>query len=300
MRYSVMATTDQTGGALAILIDADNANPAIVKGLIDEVAKFGRATVRRIYGDWTTPNLGSWKDVLLEHSIQPIQQFAYTTGKNATDSALIIDAMDLLYAGNLDGFCIVSSDSDFTRLASRLKESGKRVYGFGEKKTPQPVRRRLRPLHLHRSVHARGRPERRAARRPRSSERDREFLDLVGGAVDDASDDSGWAHLGAVGTNLTKKRPDFDSRNYGYSKLSDLLDASQALRGQARRTRRAGQAPSRQVIGLTIPAFRGVSASAQRRSEPPARQMPRRRSGPSCPATGRNRWRRAAARCRGG
>ena len=133
-----MAISDEPGGALAILIDADNASPSIVKGLIDEVAKLGRATVRRIYGDWTTPNLGSWKDVLLEHSIQPMQQFAYTKGKNATDSSLIIDAMDLLYAGNLDGFCIVSSDSDFTRLASRLKESGKRVYGFGEKKTPRP------------------------------------------------------------------------------------------------------------------------------------------------------------------
>src|SRR5262245_43517265 len=118
-----MATLTETSGALAILIDADNASPSIVKGLMDEVAKLGRATVRRIYGDWTTPNLGSWKSALLEHSIQPVQQFAYTKGKNATDSSLIIDAMDLLYAGNLDGFCLVSSDSDFTRLASRLKES---------------------------------------------------------------------------------------------------------------------------------------------------------------------------------
>jgi uncharacterized LabA/DUF88 family protein len=220
-----MATSDEPGNALAILIDADNANPAIVKGLIDEVAKFGRATVRRIYGDWTTPNLGSWKAVLLEHSIQPMQQFAYTKGKNATDSSLIIDAMDLLYAGNLDGFCIVSSDSDFTRLASRLKESGKRVYGFGEKKTPRPfVAACDRFIYTEVFTKVEGQaPQRQPAA---ELDRDRAFLDLVGGAVDDASDETGWAHLGVVGSILTKKEPDFDSRNYGYSKLSDLLEAS--------------------------------------------------------------------------
>ncbi|MFO7325612.1 MAG: NYN domain-containing protein [Pseudomonadota bacterium] len=221
-----MATTpSETGPALAILIDADNANPAIVRGLIDEVAKLGRATVRRIYGDWTAPNLASWKKVLLEHSLQPIQQFAYTQGKNATDSALIIDAMDLLYAGNVDGFCIVSSDSDFTRLASRLKESGKRVYGFGEKKTPRPfVAACDRFIYTEVFTRAPGQaPSRKAAA---ELDRDREFLELVGGAVDDASDDSGWAHLGVVGSILTKKEPDFDPRNYGYSKLSDLLEAS--------------------------------------------------------------------------
>jgi uncharacterized LabA/DUF88 family protein len=221
----LVATPDAPGDALAILIDADNANPAIVKGLIDEVAKFGRATVRRIYGDWTLPNLGSWKAVLLEHSLQPMQQFAYTKGKNATDSSLIIDAMDLLYAGNLDGFCIVSSDSDFTRLASRLKESGKRVYGFGEQKTPRPFVAacdRFIYTEVFTQVEGQG------PRRKPSAElaRDRAFAELVGGAVDAGSDDSGWAHLGAVGTNLTKKEPDFDSRNYGYSKLSDLLEAS--------------------------------------------------------------------------
>ena len=221
-----MATPEESSPALAILIDADNASSAIVKGLIDEVAKFGRATVRRIYGDWTKPNLGSWKDVLLEYSIQPIQQFAYTKGKNATDSTLIIDAMDLLYAGNLDGFCIVSSDSDFTRLASRLKESGKRVYGFGEKKTPGPfVAACDRFIYTEVFTRVEGQAPR---RKPAAElERDKDFHDLVSGAVDDASDESGWAHLGMVGTNLTKKRPDFDSRNYGYSKLSDLLDATQ-------------------------------------------------------------------------
>lgn len=221
-----MPTPEEAGAALAILIDADNANPAIVKGLIDEVAKFGRATVRRIYGDWTTPNLGKWKESLLEHSIQPMEQFAYTKGKNATDSTMIIDAMDLLYAGNLDGFCIVSSDSDFTRLASRLKESGKRVYGFGEKKTPRPFVAacdRFIYTEVFTRVEGQAAPQRKKAE---ELDRDRDFLDLVGGAVDDATDDSGWAHLGAVGSILTKKEPDFDSRNYGYGKLSDLLDAS--------------------------------------------------------------------------
>ncbi|MEJ0086428.1 MAG: NYN domain-containing protein [Pseudomonadota bacterium] len=220
-----MLNPQESSGTLAILIDADNASPAIVKGLVDEVAKLGRATVRRIYGDWTTPNLGSWKEALLEHSIQPIQQFAYTKGKNATDSSLIIDAMDLLYAGNLDGFCIVSSDSDFTRLASRLKESGRRVYGFGEKKTPRPFVAacdRFIYTEIFTSV------EGQAPRRQSAAELDRNqrFIDLVGGAVDDASEDSGWAHLSAVGGILNKKEPDFDSRNYGYSKLSDLLEAS--------------------------------------------------------------------------
>jgi uncharacterized LabA/DUF88 family protein len=220
-----MAIPEESSSALAILIDADNANPAIVKGLIDEVAKLGRATVRRIYGDWTLPNLSSWKAVLLEHSIQPIQQFAYTKGKNATDSSMIIDAMDLLYADNLDGFCLVSSDSDFTRLASRLKESGKRVYGFGEKKTPRPfVAACDRFIYTEVFTQLEGQAPR---RKPASElDRDRAFLDLVGGAVDDASDESGWAHLGVVGSILTKKEPDFDSRNYGYSKLSDLLDGS--------------------------------------------------------------------------
>src|SRR3954464_3134183 len=172
-----METAADSSATLAILIDADNARPSIVQGLMDEVAKLGRATVRRIYGDWTTPNLSSWKAALLDHSIQPVQQFAYTKGKNATDSALIIDAMDLLYAGNLDGFCIVSSDSDFTRLASRLKESGKRVYGFGEKKTPRPFVAacdRFIYTEVFTRVEGQAAPQRRAAS---ELDRDRAFLD---------------------------------------------------------------------------------------------------------------------------
>lgn len=215
----------ESTATLAILIDADNASPSIIQGLIDEVAKLGRATVRRIYGDWTTPNLGSWKAELLNHSIQPVQQFAYTKGKNATDSALIIDAMDLLYAGNLDGFCLVSSDSDFTRLASRLKESGKRVYGFGALKTPKPfVAACDRFIYTEVLGAAAGNalPRKSAA----EMDRDAEFVALVGDAVDDSADDSGWANLGAVGNIIRNKKPDFDPRNYGYKKLWELLDAS--------------------------------------------------------------------------
>jgi uncharacterized LabA/DUF88 family protein len=236
-----MATPDTSSDALAILIDADNANPAIVKGLIAEVAKFGTATVRRIYGDWTSDQLKTWKDALLEHSIQPIQQFGYTRGKNATDSAMIIDAMDLLYAGHLDGFCIVSSDSDFTRLASRLRESGKRVYGFGEQKTPRPfVAACDRFIYTEIFTQVEGKAPKRKA--TSELERDRAFMALVGGAVDAATDEGGWAHLGAVGSNLTKTEPDFDSRNYGYGKLSDLLEASKLFEvkreGQLVRVRR--------------------------------------------------------------
>lgn len=221
------SNNDESSPTLAILIDADNANPAIAKPLIDEVARLGRATVRRIYGDWTTPNLQPWKAQLLELSIQPIQQFAYTKGKNATDSTMIIDAMDLLYAGNLDGFCIVSSDSDFTRLASRLKESGKRVYGFGEKKTPRPfVAACDRFIYTEVFTPVEGQVPVRRKQAP-ELDRDKEFLDLVGSAVDAALDDTGWALLGPVGSILNKKQPDFDPRNYGYSKLSDLLDASE-------------------------------------------------------------------------
>jgi uncharacterized LabA/DUF88 family protein len=220
-----MPTHEPSTATLAILIDADNASPEIVKGLIDEVAKLGRATVRRIYGDWTTPNLARWKDAALEHSIQPIQQFAYTTRKNSTDSAMIIDAMDLLYAGNLDGFCLVSSDSDFTRLASRLKESGKFVYGFGEQKTP-PALVAACDRFIYTEVFAKVEGQAPTRRTPAQLDADNELLELVGGAIDDAAEESGWAHLGEVGNIMTKKSPAFDSRNYGYKKLSDLVEAA--------------------------------------------------------------------------
>jgi uncharacterized LabA/DUF88 family protein len=222
------AMSDEINSRLAVLIDADNANPAIIKGLLEEVAKFGVATVKRIYGNWTTPSLGGWKAVLLEHSIQPMQQFAYTSGKNATDSAMIIDAMDLLYAGHLDGFCLVSSDSDFTKLASWLRESGKRVYGFGEEKTPQPFVRACDRF-IYTEVFS-ATPAAGQGRKPRSTrelQQDAKLLELLRKAIDAASDEAGWAHLGSVGTIITNTAPDFDPRSYGFPKLSDLVRATE-------------------------------------------------------------------------
>lgn len=238
---------DTPGDALAILIDADNANPAIVKGLIAEVAKFGRATVRRIYGDWTSDRLKSWKTALLEHSIQPIQQFGYTTGKNATDSAMIIDAMDLLYAGNLDGFCIVSSDSDFTRLAIRLREAGKLVYGFGEKKTPESLQSACNEFKYFEilaqnrqadSAVAENTPEKSesgrktdskpapdARKSPRELAMDTRLVSLIRSAIESLSDEDGYAPMGEVKKHMVKNFSAFDSRNYGFTKFSDLVRA---------------------------------------------------------------------------
>ncbi len=211
---------------LAVLIDADNARPAIVEGLLAEVAKYGTAHVKRIYGDWTKPDLGGWKEALLRHSIQPIQQFRYTVGKNATDSAMIIDAMDLLYAGRFDGFCIVSSDSDFTRLASRIRESGQTVYGFGEQKTPEPFRTACDKFIYTEVLASTTETETAAAAKPRSAKElrgDTRLMNLLRGALEAASDDTGWASLGTVGSIISKQSPDFDSRNYGYAKLSGLI-----------------------------------------------------------------------------
>lgn len=221
-----MAIISESNANLAVLIDADNAQASIIEGLLSEVAKFGVASVKRIYGDWTTPNLGQWKAVLLEHSIQPIQQFRYTTGKNATDSAMIIDAMDLLYTGTFDGFCIVSSDSDFTRLASRIRESGKRAYGFGEKKTPQPFVAACDRF-IYTEVFAlidsaQKEPEKTP---PNKLQQDTKLMNLFRSAIEAASDEDGWANLSLVGTNIVKQAPDFDPRNYGYGKLSDLAAA---------------------------------------------------------------------------
>ncbi len=211
---------------LAVLIDADNARPAIVEGLLAEIAKYGTAHVKRIYGDWTKPDLNGWKEVLLRLSIQPIQQFRYTVGKNATDSAMIIDAMDLLYTERFDGFCIVSSDSDFTRLASRIRESGRIVYGFGERKTPEPFRTACDKF-IYTEVLVRAEAgEAEAAPKPRSAKElrgDSRLMNLLRGAIEAASDESGWAGLGPVGSILNKQSPDFDSRNYGYAKLSGLI-----------------------------------------------------------------------------
>ena len=212
---------------LAVLIDADNAQPAIVEGLLAEVAKYGTANVKRIYGNWTDEKLRGWKATLLEHSIQPMQQFAYTTGKNATDSAMIIDAMDLLYTGNFDGFCIVSSDSDFTRLASRLRESGRVVYGFGEKKTPRPFVAACDKF-IYTEV-LREKEEDAGPSKAKTSDdlkKDKGHLaNLFRNAIDAYSDDDGWAQLGPVGSNIAKQAPEFDSRNYGFKRLRDLVQA---------------------------------------------------------------------------
>ena len=211
---------------LAVLIDADNAHPSVIDALLAEVAKYGIASVKRIYGDWTTPQLGSWKKVLLEHSIHPVQQFRYTVGKNATDSAMIIDAMDLLYTGRIDGFCLVSSDSDFTRLASRIREEGKIVYGFGEQKTPRAFVSACDKF-IYTEVLTAEADSGAAVKRPTSKDlkADSRLVSLFRSAIDAASDDSGWAQLGAVGTNIMNQAPEFDPRNYGFKKLGELAVA---------------------------------------------------------------------------
>jgi len=247
---------------LAVLIDADNAQPSVIEGLLAEVAKFGVASVKRIYGDFTSTRLQQWKQVLLKHSINPVQQFAYTSGKNATDSSLIIDAMDLMYTARFDGVCLVSSDSDFTRLAQRMREEGLIVYGFGERKTPdafvqacdkfiytEVLRAEDAPAPAKSTRPAKKAVARRgsagaeqakpvdqvavsatlpttapaAASRPARTAALPLPLELLRRAIEEASDEQGWAHLGAVGSYLTKIRPDFDPRLYGHRKLSDLL-----------------------------------------------------------------------------
>jgi uncharacterized LabA/DUF88 family protein len=215
---------------LAVLIDADNAQPSIVENLLAEVAKYGTAHVKRAYGDWTGTSLKGWKDQLLTQSIQPIQQFAYTTGKNATDAALVIDAMDLLYTDRFDGFCIVSSDSDFTRLAARIRESGLTVYGFGERKTPKPFvadcDKFIYTENLSDTVQILPRPTGTASPTKATSPSDKALVTLLRSVVEDASNDDGWAHLGSVGSLLRKRRPDFDPRSYGYPKLMSLIEAT--------------------------------------------------------------------------
>jgi uncharacterized LabA/DUF88 family protein len=215
---------------LALLIDADNASPQIINGLLSEVSKYGVVTVKRIYGDWTTPNLGGWKNILLDHSITPIQQFRYTVGKNATDTAMIIDAMDILYGGKIDGFCLVSSDSDFTRLASRLRESGLVVYGFGERKTPNAFVSacdKFTFVDILTDPQAAPKAEPKAAAEKLKS--DSGLMNLLRSAIEASADESGWANLGEVGKQISSQKPDFDSRHYGFSKLSSLIEAINLL-----------------------------------------------------------------------
>lgn len=246
---------------LAVLIDADNASADHLERLLVEIAKYGTATVRRAYGDWTSTRLAKWKDKLLTHSVQPMQQYAYTTGKNSTDSALIIDAMDLLHSGTVDGFCLVSSDSDFTRLAQRIREQGLMAYGFGQKKTPKPFvaactkfvyvenlggaddapkpatapstasAPKAKPATTRATSATATKTKPAAAPEPAATKAkpplqdDPELAKLLSEAVETAADDDGWANFSSVGQNLSRLASDFDSRTWGYAKLTDLLKA---------------------------------------------------------------------------
>ena len=235
--------SDMNVEKLAVLIDADNAQPAIVEGLLTEIAKYGTANVKRIYGDWTAPDLKGWKEVLLQYSIQPIQQFGYTKGKNATDSAMIIDAMDLLYTDKFDGFCIVSSDSDFTKLASRIREAGLFVYGFGEKKTPGPFVSACDKFIFTEVLRSKDDYSDKIKRKTTSElKKDTKLVNLLRNAVEASSDDSGWAHLASVGSNIANQAPEFDPRNYGYKKLGELASATKLFQIEERSV---GEGPSK-------------------------------------------------------
>jgi uncharacterized LabA/DUF88 family protein len=229
---------------LAVLIDADNVPYSNVKGMMEEVTKYGTPTTKRIYADWTRPNANGWKNVLLEHAITPIQQYSYTSGKNSSDSALIIDAMDLLYSGKLDGFCIVSSDSDFTRLATRLREAGMKVIGIGEQKTPKPfisacdrfifievldgaikkkAPKKNTDTETKKAVEkTTAKVVEKAPQKP-LNKIDEPTIELIESSIDDIADDDGWAFLGDVGNLIVKKKPEFDPRNYGFVKLTPMM-----------------------------------------------------------------------------
>ena len=232
---------------LAVLIDADNASRTAMKDVMAEVAVYGTPTIKRIYGDWTSPNMNSWKSILLETAITPIQQYSYTTGKNSTESAMIIDAMDILYSGTCDGFVLVSSDSDFTRLATRLREAGMKVYGMGEKKTPKPFIVACDKFVYIEVIRAAAKQAAEAAKKKEeaqakktakkenkkcqtsSSPAPEEIVELIAESVEDLCEEDGLAHMGKLGNLLLKKQPDFDPRNYGFSKLHKLIDYTKAF-----------------------------------------------------------------------
>jgi uncharacterized LabA/DUF88 family protein len=272
---------------LAVLIDADNVPPARIRAMLEEIAKYGTPTFKRIYGDWTSNNKGGWKAVLLPHAITPIQQYSYTTGKNATDAAMIIDAMDILYSGRVDGFCIVSSDSDFTRLATRLREAGMKVFGMGEKKTPipfisacdkfiyieildtpepepasEPEPARL-PVKKPHSIPSKQQPKKQPSppagnppltSPPRSksapiSRITPELVRLIEDSINDLANEDGWVFLGNLGMLVIKKMPDFDPRNYGYKKLTPLIKSMPAFEVQERNS---GKGPESQAVYVRI------------------------------------------------
>jgi uncharacterized LabA/DUF88 family protein len=230
---------------IAVLIDADNVSDKYIKYIFDEISNHGIPTYKRIYGDWTKPQLTSWKSVLLNYSISPIQQYSYTAGKNSTDSALIIDAMDILYSKSVDGFCIVSSDSDFTKLAARLREAGMYVIGMGEKKTPKPfiaACEKFKYLEVlatipanHSETNNLGRFEMKDAPKEGMATKE-ELIQSIKTIITETSDEDGWAFLGEVGNRLNKRYPEFDTRNYGYSKLSPLISSLTQFEIQSRKT----------------------------------------------------------------
>ncbi|MFI5196647.1 MAG: NYN domain-containing protein [Chitinophagales bacterium] len=237
-----MQNTNDT--RFAVLIDADNVPYANVKGMMEEIAKYGTPTFKRIYGDWTKPTVSGWKSVLLENAITPIQQYSYTTGKNATDSAMIIDAMDILYTGKVDGFCIISSDSDFTRLALRLREAGVKVIGMGQKKTPAPFIAACDKFIyieiLSEKATASSKQEDKKEEEIQTTNTikriDEQTIQLIASSISDLADESGWAFLGEVGTLMLKKEPDFDPRNYGFKKLGQLIKSTQHFEIDERQT----------------------------------------------------------------
>jgi uncharacterized LabA/DUF88 family protein len=217
---------------LAVLIDADNVPYAHIKEMLDEISKYGNPTIKRIYADWTKPNASGWKNVLLENAITPIQQYGYTKGKNSSDSALIIDAMDLLYSKKVDGFCIVSSDSDFTRLATRLREAAMLVIGIGEKKTPKPFITAcdkfiyieiLKKNQIEEETEEKTKKTLKKSENSTVSKIDDGIIKLLKDSIDDISDDNGWVFLGSLGNYIIKKKTDFDPRNYGFPKLYPLI-----------------------------------------------------------------------------
>ena len=221
---------DQININLAVLIDGDNIPSAYIKEMMEEITKYGNPTIKRIYGDWTKPHLSKWKNLLLENAITPIQQYGYTTGKNATDSAMIIDAMDILYSEKVSGFCLVSSDSDFTKLATRLREAGMLVIGIGEKKTPNPfivACDRFIYIEILKSQSEKSETETEKEKGKSSVDKiTKEDIKLIATTISDVSEDDGWAFLGDVGSLLQKKRPNFDSRNYGFLKLTPLIKST--------------------------------------------------------------------------
>ena len=227
---------------LAVLIDGDNIPSAYVKEMMEEIAKYGNPTIKRIYGDWTNPHLAKWKNVLLENAVTPIQQYGYTQGKNATDSAMIIDAMDILYSGKVNGFCLVSSDSDFTRLATRLREAGMNVIGIGEKKTPDPFIVACDRFIYIEILKKETKPSK--EKETRKSDVDKitpKVVKLLSNTISDVADDDGWAFLGDVGSLLQKKQPNFDSRNYGFQKLTPMINSIDKFEIESRENQRGGK-----------------------------------------------------------